>query len=364
MRQLPEPVKIAQLLLDPENPRLPEDLLGASQEDILTYLYEHDVLDELADSMLLNGFFENEPLIVLPPETTGYRVVAEGNRRLATLMILAQSEVAERAGLSFETSGSTVASIDEVPAFEVANRDELASYLGFRHINGIRTWGANEKARYVWERVNSADTQKDPDPFYTVGRTVGSNARGVRSSYIAYALLRNRELTELEPEASHYVARRRFGVWLRLLGTKYVPQLLKLDHDARSFSEVTRNLSQVDVARLSEVVRDLTPPNEASPAVLADSRDVTAYSDILGNSEAHRLLRETGNLLLAKSVLSQSDFGRQVVEIVARVDLLLDMVSTQTEIDDETLGQLNRLVRLSRSLHGAAKEVARGEEED
>lgn len=40
-------IKVDQLLLDPENPRLPEHLQGSSQEVIFQYLYRHGVLGVL-----------------------------------------------------------------------------------------------------------------------------------------------------------------------------------------------------------------------------------------------------------------------------------------------------------------------------
>ena len=54
---LKEDVQVASLLLDPKNPRLPEELQGGEQPAILAYLFQHDVLTELADSYIANGFF-------------------------------------------------------------------------------------------------------------------------------------------------------------------------------------------------------------------------------------------------------------------------------------------------------------------
>lgn len=96
MRRLDRPLATPSLDLDPNNPRLPELALDggdgeglSEQARILRFLYENDVLEELMESYIANGFFESEPLIVLP-EVAGRRVVVEGNRRLAALMILLQ----------------------------------------------------------------------------------------------------------------------------------------------------------------------------------------------------------------------------------------------------------------------------------
>src|SRR4051812_17983333 len=76
---------VGDLLLDHRNPRLAlvED---ATQVDLLKALYEDESLDELVGSFIENGYFEEEPLVVVEEEE-GY-VVVEGNRRLATLKLL------------------------------------------------------------------------------------------------------------------------------------------------------------------------------------------------------------------------------------------------------------------------------------
>ena len=50
-------VPLRQAALDAENPRLPERIRGQSQSEILRYLREQGVLEELARSYLDNGFF-------------------------------------------------------------------------------------------------------------------------------------------------------------------------------------------------------------------------------------------------------------------------------------------------------------------
>src|ERR1044071_6852258 len=82
-------IAVAALRLDVDNPRLPEDVRGGDEVAILKYLAEKTVLDEIARSMVENGFFSHEPLFVLA-NGDGSFVVLEGNRRLATLMILLQ----------------------------------------------------------------------------------------------------------------------------------------------------------------------------------------------------------------------------------------------------------------------------------
>ncbi len=66
-RKRPQANKPVRLLhLDSQNPRLPEEAQGKSEEELLNVLYKEFFLDELADSMAENGYFDAEPLIAVP----------------------------------------------------------------------------------------------------------------------------------------------------------------------------------------------------------------------------------------------------------------------------------------------------------
>src|SRR5215467_2316997 len=101
-------VEIERLHLDPENPRLPEEVQGSKHPELLAHLYEHFDLEEIAEPMATHGYFDEEPLVAVPIdlpkkitpeqgkenkeylkflETCNFTVV-EGNRRLATALIL------------------------------------------------------------------------------------------------------------------------------------------------------------------------------------------------------------------------------------------------------------------------------------
>ena len=73
------------------------------QAEILAYLDEHDVLDEFIESFVANGYFRNEPILVLPAGPDGKRVVVEGNRRTSAAMRLVGSAAAREADLVVDT---------------------------------------------------------------------------------------------------------------------------------------------------------------------------------------------------------------------------------------------------------------------
>src|SRR5580704_7314572 len=57
---------IARLHLDPANPRLPEDVQGSNEDQLMRHLFEHFDLDEIAAPMAQNGYFDEEPLVAVP----------------------------------------------------------------------------------------------------------------------------------------------------------------------------------------------------------------------------------------------------------------------------------------------------------
>lgn len=79
-------IAVASLHLDSKNPRLGRGTNGASPRELIGYLFEHDKAMELAESIALRDFFQNEPLLVIKEKD--HYVVVEGNRRLAALKAL------------------------------------------------------------------------------------------------------------------------------------------------------------------------------------------------------------------------------------------------------------------------------------
>lgn len=349
---------VTHFLLDDQNPRLPEHKQGATQTEILQYLHEHDVLDELIDSYIENGFFANEPLLVIAAEESARWIVVEGNRRTAALMCLLGTPVAQEAGLAVDIETRQIPSgrLDElrsIPVFQLQNRDEVSRYLGFRHISGLKTWGAEAKARYLWLQVERAARTGSASPFYDIGRQVGSNAAGVRTAYNAFNLLRGAERLGVDADID-YVKRERFGVWTRLLGTANVLEFMGLPRArAVAYEDVKRRAEYLEPEPTAKILADLKPPEGRTKAVLTDSRDVTNYSDVLGNKRAYAVLQEYGNLSLAVQVVEQGQLSTRLRNVIDTVEILTREVPRLDPPTDDDVARAKELVRLTRALAGA-----------
>lgn len=348
-------VKVNDLLLDPENPRLPEDLRGAPQSALFNYLYDNAVLDELADSMLDNGFFEHEPLIVLKPDPNGQRIVVEGNRRLAALMLIHGLPAVEERKLLTEPTELQLERLREVPVYEVSSRDDVRRFLGYRHISGLKPWRPEAKARYIAEEVELANSHGDENPFLFVARRVGSNSQGIRNSYMAISILRHaREECGID---TLHVLNERFGVWLRSMNSPQIRSYIGLG-DPRTYQEVRQALGELNCERLREVVGDLTPQKNRK-AVLADSRNVTTYGLVIQNSEARRVLRQFDDLSVAEPIVSGTSLASRAEEIARRIDSLREEVQhgLSTSPPDLQLG-CEAVLRSARLLKAAVDALA------
>lgn len=148
-------ISVDHLFFDPDNPRLPEEVDGSDETAVLRWLLNegNGLLPELMGSIAQQGFFPGEPLLVAPrgPKHPDDYVVVEGNRRLAAVkLILAPSKAEKYTKTVNDTADSckNPAALQMLPSVVYPTRDSVLRYLGFRHVTGVKEWGALAKAKY------------------------------------------------------------------------------------------------------------------------------------------------------------------------------------------------------------------------
>ncbi|MBR1391664.1 MAG: ParB N-terminal domain-containing protein [Lachnospiraceae bacterium] len=184
-------IKIDLLLFDPENPRIPLELQGKNGEDqIIQYMVKFGNVTELMLSIAELGYSDAEPLLVVKSESEKY-IVVEGNRRLAALKLLNNPSLTD---LRTKTIHDIIhnAAVDipaEVPCIVYQNREGILDYLGYRHITGVKDWGALEKARYLEQLYNIHIKETDPNSIYQkLAKMIGSRSDYVRKLHMAFML--------------------------------------------------------------------------------------------------------------------------------------------------------------------------------
>lgn len=142
-------IKLLDLVFDTHNPRLPSYLQkNADEAVIIDYMIKHSNMKELMLSIAETGFSDAEPLLVV--QTGDKYTVIEGNRRLSALKLLNNPSLAKvRVQSIREIVANALFVPKDIPCIVYEKREDILNYLGYRHITGVKEWGALEKARYL-----------------------------------------------------------------------------------------------------------------------------------------------------------------------------------------------------------------------
>ena len=189
------------LIIDKENPRLPESVPKNNNEEIWRFMKSVFDLDELALSIQNNGYFEAEPLVVVPSNISfsdnqieQYKkyhenpqsqfIVVEGNRRLATIQGLLKGKLLNDERLPYQISDNVRAQLEHLPALFYPNRESVINFLGVHHLAGVRKWNVYERARYIVHLTrNRKYSIKD------IQNIIGDRKNSAKKTYICYRLI-------------------------------------------------------------------------------------------------------------------------------------------------------------------------------
>jgi hypothetical protein len=186
-----EHLDIGVLKLDPLNPRLPDRLKNASEEEVLNWMLTDATLTDLMASIVENGFFGGESLIAIEDEANrGHYIIVEGNRRLAAIKLLSNPGIAEYKSTTVRELSEEIANNghmpQELPVYVVTDRKEVENYLGYRHVTGVKQWPVIAKARYLHSLFSTMDYT--PDVYRLLAKEIGSKSVYVRRLIIGYQL--------------------------------------------------------------------------------------------------------------------------------------------------------------------------------
>jgi len=213
-------IPLSILELDNKNPRLAEEHQGGAQFDILKVLYDEFDLDEIAYSMAENGYFDEEPVIVIPKnfpknfswdnniETLEKKleelivsnkkvrfVVIEGNRRIASAGLLVHKGLKDKLKISADdfpkiTNEAVKDDLGIIPSIVYKDRKDISPYLGVRHIAGVLKWEAYAKARYIASRIEDElrKGKSIKNSIQEVQRKVADRSDSIKMQYMAYKI--------------------------------------------------------------------------------------------------------------------------------------------------------------------------------
>lgn len=283
---------LTQLELDPFNPRLAREDKGADQARILELMITKFEVEEVAESIVASGYLPFDPLLGYPsPKSDGMIRIREGNRRIAAaILLLGPDRSPERYRNRWQTLASELkpehrATIESlvVDVWPDASSSEMNSYIGFRHVNGIRPWPAAEKANFISQLI-----QSESYSYREIAEHIGSKPKHVERHYVAYALS---QLAHDDGIPGADEMEQRFGVLIRALQAQGISEFIGVGYTGDpgalklpSSTDETRNFA--DFVKWTFGTPD-------HPRLLPDSREITRLATVLQSDDALAYLRRS-----------------------------------------------------------------------
>lgn len=282
------PVK--QLTFDSKNPRFPSEIASGPTELLLEKFIKDERLLEIVDSIGNHDFFHGEPLLVVPlkksakANAASFKVV-EGNRRLAALKLLSGELQSPSGRLSIiDSVESAEYRPDIVPCIVFDDEEKVMRYLGFKHITGVKAWGALQKARYAKRLWAYYENLPADEGLKKLAKEIGS-----RSDYVGQILcsLRLYEVAEAENFFGLDVTSNQieFSVLTTALSYKNIADFIGL----QSRSDIAADGLNED--HLKNIIDWLFVSPDHRKPVVPDSRDLKKLAAVVCSEDALKELR-------------------------------------------------------------------------
>ena len=336
MEQRIEKFHIDELFFDPQNPRFAAlDFDKTDDKKVIELMLKEETLADLIISIVEQGFFQGEPLLVFEDEKTKKKIVAEGNRRLSALKIIQNPEISNKKSI-IEIVEKSKRVINEVPCLLFDSRNDILVYLGFKHITGIKEWGALEKAiyldqlkSYILSKNNELD---EADLHKLLARKIGSKSNIVGRTLTAYEIYK-RGTNNGEDK-----------IFFGLQGVDKTQVEFSLIYTALSSENIYRYLglsSSVDTVladfnreHATDLFRWLFKQDEYGKTAVPESRKLKELSKILGSPEATIHFKNTNDLDTAYRLSSgPSNAFEELLRNIIRDQKLLQQLFTEIRND-------------------------------
>lgn len=293
-------VSVDRLRLDCENPRLKGVREDASDEEIVARLYRSAELDELLESISTNGYLDIEPLVVTGVSKSDALVVLEGNRRLATLLLLREPALVDRIrsteklGISVpEIDDRTRKTLDEVTVYVVDNRESARAFIGFKHINGPAKWDAYAKARFAakWYRSSGVGLEE-------IAPAIGDRHDTIKRMVSAIYVLDQAENEGLFDIANRYSRKFNFSHLYTALSRSQYMGYLGLETGWTRHDPKPNQVPQENLGRLQKVLHWMygSKADNIEPVVRTQNPDIKRLGEVLANAEGRHVLEQGRNL--------------------------------------------------------------------
>lgn len=351
------------LLLDDENPRLVAVRETETQDQLVQVLWDEMAVSEVALSIAANGYFEEEPLFIVPgdigrPGQKGKFVVVEGNRRLAAVRLLRDAElrrVVKATDLPKLTEAQRRA-LDQLPVSVYPDKKALWEYFGFRHVNGPKEWDSFSKAAYIANVRRKYGVSLDE-----IARKIGDQHSTVTRIYRGIVLLEQAERRTDFKREDRIANRFFFSHLYTAADQKEYQEFLGIDPD-RSLRD--NPVPKSHLPQLHELMVWLfgSKSDGKSPVVERQNPHLNWLRHVLGNKQAVYALRSGISLQRAYEI-SLGDDRRFQEALVRAKDALQEAKATVTtgyKGEGDMLRVMDGLLDLAQSIADEMHRKAKG----
>ena len=173
------PTELSEISVDlleynPDNPRLPESLRGASQAEIEEFIGTGEVVENIIGSIVVNGLLPNMPILVAPLGNTGKFRVMDGARRLVSVKSFTNPKVQKwLLPKAREAIDSTDYRPTKMIAYVADSIETAFEILGTIHIENPIPWSGLPRSIYIAELFDQTEGTAD-ERLTEVSRRIGA----------------------------------------------------------------------------------------------------------------------------------------------------------------------------------------------
>jgi hypothetical protein len=360
----PATASLAQLLLDPANPRLATSLEQGeqpSQDELVRVLWQEMAVDEVALSIAANGYYPEERLLVVPAAKapagqSPLYVVVEGNRRLAAVRLLVDAELRRKVEATDlpEIDKSDRAKLLALPVQVYGSRKELWPYLGFRHINGVRQWDSYSKARYVSEVHDTYSV-----PLSEIAKRIGDRHSTVTRLYRGMKVLEQAQREARFDVDDRFSARFSFSHLYTALDQPEYQRFLGITAEGSLRPDP---VPKKKISQLSELAIWLYGKRSSRirPVIVSQNPDLNVLRDVIGNNAALSALRSGLPLAAAREIAlgDERRFADSLTRAAEELRRAKGTVTTGYSGDAAQLRTIDDAVLLAQSIQREMHEIA------